>query len=183
MALVYNRTKAEQTLLKAHETSPPSLSVDLFTEYWRLNSGPNCLYHTPIAVCGIQKLLSCIPSHLSLRRFSRIFAHDESRSISFRSSMPCEYHSTMVRLGWMLCMLIPNPMFQYPGSLIVEIHDHRDQPVGDPVSERVVLWPNDETLYAEICLAASKDPGKTDLDALTFEANHLVCAQWCQSSS
>jgi len=44
------------------------------------------------------------------------------------------------------------------------------------MSERVVLWPNDETLYAEICLAASKDSGKwNDLDALTFEANHLVC--------
>jgi transcription factor SPT20 len=78
----------------------------------------------------------------------------------------------------MLSILTSKRMLQYLGSLIVEIHDHRDQPVGEPVSERVVLWPNDETLYAEICLAASKDPGKwTDLDALTFEASHLVCAQ------
>lgn len=68
-------------------------------------------------------------------------------------------------------------IFKYLGSLIVEIHDHRDQPVGERASERVVLWPNDETLYAEICLAASKDPEKwTDLDALMFEANHLVRA-------
>lgn len=50
MAIVYNRLKAERELLKAHETDAASLSVDLYAEYWRLNSGPTCLYHTPIAV-------------------------------------------------------------------------------------------------------------------------------------
>lgn len=50
------------------------------------------------------------------------------------------------------------------------------------MTERVVLWPTDETLYAEICLAASKDPGKwSDLDALTYEANHLVSITWLQA--
>lgn len=60
------------------------------------------------------------------------------------------------------------------GCLIVEIQDHRDQTAGDSTSERVVLWPNDETLYAEICLTASTNEKWTDLDSLTYEANHLV---------
>lgn len=77
----------------------------------------------------------------------------------------------------MLISVVPivSQLIYLSGCLIVEVHDHRDQPPGESVSERVVLWPNDETIYAEISLAAAKDPGKwTDLEALTYEANHLV---------
>lgn len=64
--------------------------------------------------------------------------------------------------------------------MIVEVHDHRDQAPEEYSSERIVLWPNDEALYAEICLVGAKNPDKwSDLDALTFEANHLVCSSSC----
>ncbi|KAF8315436.1 hypothetical protein DL93DRAFT_2057310 [Clavulina sp. PMI_390] len=139
MALVYNRKKAEDTLLKTYEASPPSLTVDLYGEFWRLNSGPNCLYSTPIA--GIL-------DHITARR------------------VPVDYLEIFHTLN------IPF----YEGSLIVDIHDHRElAPNEAPTTERVVLWPNDEAAYAEILLSAAKDLGKwSDLDALTFEANQLI---------
>lgn len=64
------------------------------------------------------------------------------------------------------------------GCLIVEIRDYRDVATQDPPqTQRVVLWPNDESNYAEMLLASAQNPGSwTDLDALSFEASALVGA-------
>lgn len=87
MALVYNRTKAERALLKTHAASPASLTVDLYAEFWRLNSGPNCLYHTPIAVCMVLPKISFSAKEGLCRLCLRIYELVACLSIFFKSSI------------------------------------------------------------------------------------------------
>lgn len=65
--------------------------------------------------------------------------------------------------------------------MIVELLDYRPQKLKDPTPEkpertRVVLHPNSETLWADICLLNQKTGNQwTDQDALEIEARLLVC--------
>ncbi|KAF9518967.1 hypothetical protein BS47DRAFT_172343 [Hydnum rufescens UP504] len=49
MVSVYNKTRANDRILKVLSKEPPSLTVHLFSDHWRFNQSGNCLYHTPIA--------------------------------------------------------------------------------------------------------------------------------------
>ncbi|KDQ50742.1 hypothetical protein JAAARDRAFT_199735 [Jaapia argillacea MUCL 33604] len=68
----------------------------------------------------------------------------------------------------------------YEGCLIVELLDYRPPKLKEPALEkpdrtRVVLHPNTETLWADICLLNQKFGGKwTDQDALEIEARLLL---------
>jgi transcription factor SPT20 len=69
---------------------------------------------------------------------------------------------------------------QYLGCMIVELLDYRPQKLKEPALEkpertRVVLHPNSETLWADICLLNQKAGNQwTDQDALEIEARLLV---------
>lgn len=62
----------------------------------------------------------------------------------------------------------------------MEVHDYRppkatDQTLEEPQKTRVVLSPNSETLWADICLLNQKEGNTwTDRDALEVEARILV---------
>ncbi|KAH7885750.1 Spt20 family-domain-containing protein [Phlebopus sp. FC_14] len=45
----YNITRSAEELLDKYESSPPSFSIHLYSEYWTLNNGPKFLYNNPIA--------------------------------------------------------------------------------------------------------------------------------------
>ena len=68
------------------------------------------------------------------------------------------------------------------GCMIVELFDYRPQrnkasSAERPERTRVVLHPNSETLWADICSLNVKHGGKwTDQDALEIEAKILVCS-------
>jgi transcription factor SPT20 len=68
----------------------------------------------------------------------------------------------------------------YDGCMIVELLDYRPQKSKDPPPEkpertRVVLHPNSETLWADICLLNQKTGNQwTDQDALEIEARLLL---------
>lgn len=67
--------------------------------------------------------------------------------------------------------------------MIVELLDYRPQKLKEPAPEspertRVVLHPNSETLWADICLLNQKTGNQfTDQDALEIEARLLVRVQ------
>ncbi|KAJ7065397.1 Spt20 family-domain-containing protein [Mycena amicta] len=63
----------------------------------------------------------------------------------------------------------------YEGCMIVELLDYRQQALDKPERTRVVLYPNGETLFADICAQNRKLGEKwTDRDALEVEARILV---------
>ncbi|KAL6307222.1 Spt20 family-domain-containing protein [Sparassis latifolia] len=69
----------------------------------------------------------------------------------------------------------------YDGCMIVELHDFRsptrasDKDIKEPVKTRVVLSPNGETLWADICLLNQKTGNTwTGYDALEVEARLLL---------
>lgn len=86
----------------------------------------------------------------------------------------------------MVCLSITSLMFvldgaNHLGCMIVELLDYRPTKAKDPVlanpeHSRVVLTPNPETLWADICLLNQKAGSVwTDQDALEVEARILVC--------
>ena len=70
--------------------------------------------------------------------------------------------------------------YRCAGCMIVELLDYRPQKFKEPALEkpertRVVLHPNSETLWADICLLNQKAGYQwTDQDALEIEARLLV---------
>jgi hypothetical protein len=66
------------------------------------------------------------------------------------------------------------------GCMIVELLDYRPQKNKEPIPDkpdrtRVVLHPNGETLWADICSLSQKQQSKwTDMDALNVEGKILV---------
>lgn len=68
----------------------------------------------------------------------------------------------------------------YIGCLIVEILDFRPARAKEPILERpdkqrVVLRPNPETIWADICILNAKSGAKwSDMDALKVESKLLV---------
>jgi transcription factor SPT20 len=69
------------------------------------------------------------------------------------------------------------------GCMIVELLDYRPQKSKEPTLEKpertlVVLHPNSETLWADICLLNQKAGNQwTDQDALEIEARLLVSSE------
>ncbi|KAL0067009.1 Transcription factor spt20 [Marasmius tenuissimus] len=68
----------------------------------------------------------------------------------------------------------------YDGCMIVELLDYRSQTLSEPVlqhpeQKRMILYPNGETLWADICLLNDKHDKKwTDKDILEIEAKILL---------
>ncbi|KAF7317684.1 hypothetical protein MKEN_00856100 [Mycena kentingensis (nom. inval.)] len=63
----------------------------------------------------------------------------------------------------------------YEGCMLVELLDYRQQQQKEPERTRVVLYPNSETLFADICALNRKNGEKwTDRDALEVEAKILL---------
>lgn len=71
--------------------------------------------------------------------------------------------------------------FLSPGCMLVELLDYRPKRVKDPPLEkpersRVTLHPNDETLWADLCLMNQRTGSKlADPQVLEVEAQILVC--------
>lgn len=71
--------------------------------------------------------------------------------------------------------------FLSPGCMLVELLDYRpkrakDPPLEKPEKSRVTLHPNDETLWADLCLMNQRTGSKlTDPQVLEVEAQILVC--------
>lgn len=67
------------------------------------------------------------------------------------------------------------------GCMLVELLDYRpkkakDPPLEKPERSRVALHPNDETLWANLCLMNQRSGNKfTDTEVLELEAQILVC--------
>ena len=84
----------------------------------------------------------------------------------------------------MVCLLEIYLLFQLTlseiGCMVVELLDYRPQrskepPLKVPEKTRVVLHPNSETLWADICLMNRRSGAQwTDKDALEVEAKILV---------
>ena len=72
---------------------------------------------------------------------------------------------------------------RFPGCLIVELLDYRppkssDAELENPDTSRVVLTPNDESRWADMCLLSQKASSPwTDSDAIEMEARILVGLQ------
>ena len=78
--------------------------------------------------------------------------------------------------------------FDAIGCLIAELVDYRPARAKDPLLEtpdvqRVVLRPNSETVWADVCMLNLKTGGKmSDKDALQLEAKILVCLSYFVTS-
>ncbi|KAI0064034.1 hypothetical protein BV25DRAFT_1801090 [Artomyces pyxidatus] len=145
--MAYNLTRLSNDLLDKYMDSPPSLSVQLYPEHWTLNSGSKQLYNQPAAAL-----------------FDDIRAY----------RIPVD----------LLDLLDTAKVPFYDGCMIVELQDHRVQKVKDKRNNdeakplevtRIVLRPNSESLWADLCLLNQKTGSKwTDRDALELEAKILV---------
>ncbi|KAJ7498060.1 Spt20 family-domain-containing protein, partial [Mycena galericulata] len=132
-------------LLEKNESQPPSFSVHLHPEHWTLNNVSKFLYNTQIS-----GLLDDIRAH----------------------RIPVDF------LDLFDAVKVP---FYDVGCMIVELLDYRPQqrhkeaPLDKPERTRVVLHPNGETLFADICSLNRKNGSKwTDRDALEIEARLLL---------
>lgn len=67
-------------------------------------------------------------------------------------------------------------MKQWKGCLLVEIRDYRPRDsIDDFISSRVILQPNSETMWADICQLSNKAGSKwSDQEALKVEARILA---------
>ncbi|GJJ11445.1 hypothetical protein Clacol_005678 [Clathrus columnatus] len=146
MALVYNQPRFSQRLLERYKQSPASFSIDYYDDHWLLNKGhAKFLYTQPLSA-----LLDDVNALRIPVDFIEIF---DSANVPY-----------------------------YEGCMIVETIDHRKPRTHhqqssnkEPESVRVVLHPNDETLYADLCLLNAKYGNTwTDMDALEIEAKTLT---------
>ncbi|KAA1468931.1 hypothetical protein DENSPDRAFT_549094 [Dentipellis sp. KUC8613] len=149
--MAYNLSRQNADLLKKHVDSPPSLSVQLHPDHWTLNSGSKFLYNSPAAALLDDIRAQRIPVDL-LELF-------DAAKVPF-----------------------------YEGCMIVELKDLRDSPSVSEGSNtqskrnaasdntpakitRVVLHPNGESFWADLCLLNQKTGKKwTDQEALEVEA-------------
>ncbi|PFH50991.1 hypothetical protein AMATHDRAFT_40421 [Amanita thiersii Skay4041] len=160
----YNRSRFVNDLLDRTKDKPPSFTVHLYSDYWSLNNGSRFHYHIPIA-----SLLDDIRAQRIPVDFLEIF---DSARVPFYdgSSSPKSFPR----------VLLVQFLYQRPGCMIVEIMDYRPQHPKDPVLEkpertRVVLHPNSESLWADICALNQRYGNKwTDMDALEVEARILL---------
>ena len=80
-------------------------------------------------------------------------------------------------------MILPGRLgFLLSGCMLVELLDYRpkrakDPPLEKPERSRVTLHPNDETLWADLCLMNQRTGSKlADPQVLEVEAQILVCS-------
>ncbi|KAJ1306885.1 hypothetical protein OPQ81_007870 [Rhizoctonia solani] len=159
MTAVYNYKKREEQILARFAKSPPSFAVHLHSGHWTLNKDNNArtfLYNSPAV-----SILDSIRAH----------------------QVPVD----------MLEMLDQANVPFYDGCLIVEEHDHTlatgETTPSDPSSSdsrakaqsnsaqkrRVVLYPNGETLWADISILNARNGNTwTDQQAIEFEAKVLA---------
>ncbi|KAG9101921.1 Transcription factor spt20 [Ceratobasidium sp. UAMH 11750] len=155
MAAVYNLKKREEQILARFSKSPPSFAVHLHPGHWTLNkdnSARNFLYTSPAV-----SILESIRAHRVPVDMLEMF---DQANVPF-----------------------------YDGCLIVEEHDHMtsSEPASDPPSNpgklkanpsqirRIVLYPNGETLWADISLMNARNGSTwTDQQAIEFEAKVLA---------
>ncbi|KIJ55209.1 hypothetical protein M422DRAFT_239837 [Sphaerobolus stellatus SS14] len=160
MALTYNQPNFSHKLLERHKNSPPSFTINLYDDHWTLNKGPSkFLYTQPVS-----NLL------------------DEVRALR----IPVDFIEIFDMAG------VP----YYEGCMIVEKTDHRKQKQPQPQPQtqpqpqqaqnqnqdqsapetvRLVLHPNAETLYADLCLLNAKLGNKlTDMEAIELESKILT---------
>ncbi|KAH7335201.1 Spt20 family-domain-containing protein [Rhizoctonia solani] len=158
MTAVYNYKKREEQILARFAKSPPSFAVHLHSGHWTLNKENNArtfLYNSPAV-----SILDSIRAH----------------------QVPVD----------MLEMLDQANVPFYDGCLIVEEHDHTlatgETAPSDPApseskgknqsnsvqKRRVVLYPNGETLWADISILNVRNGNTwTDQQAIEFEAKVL----------
>ncbi|KAG6888748.1 hypothetical protein C0995_006219 [Termitomyces sp. Mi166 len=145
----YNTTRFVEDLLEKTASLSPSFTVHLHLEHWTLNNGSKFLYNNQIA-----SLLDDVRAHRIPVDFLDLF---EAAKVPFYDGMGA-----------------------YAGCMIVELLDYRPQrgkepPPDKPERTRVVLHPNSETLWADICAMNHRFGGKwTDRDALEVEARLLL---------
>jgi hypothetical protein len=100
------------------------------------------------------------------------------RSTTLSFSTPHACHSMMV--SGQSSVQGPHLMVSL-GCMLVELLDYRpkkakDPPLEKPERSRVALHPNDETLWANLCLMNQRSGNKfTDTEVLELEAQILVC--------
>ncbi|KAK7031667.1 Spt20 family-domain-containing protein [Favolaschia claudopus] len=141
----YNRTRHAELLLEKNASQPPSFSVHLHPEHWTLNNVSTKFLYNTQISC----LLDDIRAHRIPVDFLDLF---DAVKVPF-----------------------------YDGCMIVELLDYRPQQrnnqaaLDKPAKTRVVLHPNGETLFADICSLNRKAGGKwTDRDALEVESRLLL---------
>ncbi|KAJ7302940.1 Spt20 family-domain-containing protein, partial [Mycena albidolilacea] len=141
----YNRTRHAEELLGKNASQPPSFSVHLHPEHWTLNNVSTKFLYNTQISC----LLDDIRAHRIPVDFLDLF---DAVKVPF-----------------------------YDGCMIVELLDYRPQQRNKeaapdkPERTRVVLHPNGETLFADICALNRKNGNKwTDRDALEVEARVLL---------
>ncbi|KAF8211129.1 Spt20 family-domain-containing protein [Mycena galopus ATCC 62051] len=143
--MAYNRTRQAEDLLEKNASQPPSFSVHLHPEHWTLNNVSTKFLYNTQISC----LLDDIRAHRIPVDFLDLF---DAVSVPF-----------------------------YNGCMIVELLDYRPQQrikettSDKPERTRVVLHPNGETLFADICSWNRKYGNKwSDRDALEVEARLLL---------
>ncbi|KAI0306000.1 Spt20 family-domain-containing protein [Multifurca ochricompacta] len=146
--MAYNLTRETQSILKECESNPPSFSLQLYHDNWTLNSGPKFLYNSPA--------------------FAALF--DDIKANRIPIDLLELFDAARVPF--------------YEGCMIVEIEEFKqinskdnskDNKLPEKTVTRVLLRPNSETLFADLCLLNQKGGGKwTDEDALEVEAKILL---------
>jgi transcription factor SPT20 len=173
----YNITRSAEQLLEAYEDAAPSFSLHLHPDYWTLNNGPKFLYNNPIAVrCRVRGIGCVLTSRMLQSLLDDVRAHRipvdylELFDIARVPFYDGELHSLEQGLHFMLSL----------GCMLVELLDYRpkrakDPPLENPERSRVALHPNNETLWANLCLMNQRSGNKfTDSDVLDLEAQILV---------
>ncbi|KAF8579913.1 hypothetical protein K439DRAFT_1358359 [Ramaria rubella] len=153
MTLSYNQSRFSQSLLSKYRKSPPSFTINFYDDHWTLNKGPSkFLYTQPVS--GLL---------------------DDVRALR----IPVDFIEIFDMAN------VP----YYEGCMIVESIDHRKLRVLHPPSDsnepetvRVVLQPNAESLYADLCLLNAKNGYTwTDQEVLDVESKILnaTCPPLC----
>lgn len=165
-------------LLAQHKSSPPSFTIHLYPEHWTLNNGSKFLYNNQVAV----RSAACRIGFALTKPLSRCSMISERRGYlqtfwSYLTLQTCPF--TMVSVCSRVA-IFTNEVMDCAGCMIVELLDYRPVKAKDPVlvnpeRSRVVLTPNSETLWADLCLMNVKAENVwTDRDALEVEARILV---------
>ncbi|KAI9508161.1 Spt20 family-domain-containing protein [Russula earlei] len=143
--MTYNLTREAQSILEQHQSSPPSFSVQLYHDNWTLNSGPKFLYNSP----AYTALFDDIKANRIPVDLLELF---DAAKVPFYEGVSIEEFK--------------------------QVHPNDNSKENKKIEKsvtRVLLRPNSETLFADLCLLNQKTGGKwTDRDALEIEAKILL---------
>ncbi|KAI0048784.1 hypothetical protein FA95DRAFT_1490339 [Auriscalpium vulgare] len=145
--MAHNFTRQSNELLDKYALAAASLTLQLYPDYWTLNQGSKFLYNSPAAAIFEDIRAYRIPVDL-LELF-------DAAKVPF-----------------------------YEGCMIVDLQDHRVHKAKDKRApddsksyecSRILLRPNTESLWADLCLLNQKAGSKwTDQEALDVEARILM---------